>query len=298
MNTKNLTTLITILETGSFQKAAAKLNYTQSTVTFQIKQLEEELSIKLFEKIGRHMELTQAGKDLLPYIHTILQSVEQISNYKKDMSEITGSLRLVAPDSILIYLLQPVIKEILHRAPKIRLIVNSIPSEEINQAILEGSADIGIDCDKGGFPDSVIHKAANPFYACLIAPPFTGPFDADFITPNQEKKLSLIQNEWKANYQKLLFAYLEKKNIIMEPGMTLRSIEAVKKSVMNGLGIAYVPSFSVQDELKAGSLIQLKTELDEHLFPGVCVYHKNKWISPQMDLALKVLSKHIGIEYP
>ena len=60
MNTKNLITFKTILEAGSFQKAADRLNYTQSTVTFQVKQLEEELSLKLFEKIGRRMELTQA----------------------------------------------------------------------------------------------------------------------------------------------------------------------------------------------------------------------------------------------
>lgn len=58
MNTKYLTTFVTILETGSFQKAATKLNFAQSTVTSQIKQLEEELSINLFEKIGRRMELT------------------------------------------------------------------------------------------------------------------------------------------------------------------------------------------------------------------------------------------------
>ena len=53
MNTKSLLTFKTILETGSFQKAADKLSYTQSTVTFQIKQLEEEISIKLFEKIEK-----------------------------------------------------------------------------------------------------------------------------------------------------------------------------------------------------------------------------------------------------
>lgn len=120
---------------------------------------------------------------------------------------------------------------------------------------------------------------------------------AIFTSVSHKYSCSLIQNEWKANYQKSLSAYLDRKNIIMNPGMTLRSIEAVKKSVMNGLGIAYVPSFSVQEELKAGSLIQLKTDRDEHLFPGVCVYHKNKWISPQMDLALNVLKKHTGIEY-
>lgn len=297
MNTKYLTTLVTILEAGSFQKAATKLNYTQSTVTSQIQQLEEEFQIKLFEKIGRRMVLTQAGKDILPFVQSILQNVEQIDNYHKDISEIKGTLRLVAPDSIFIYLLQPVIKELRYTAPHIRLVVNSLPSEEVNQAIVNGMADIGIDCDKGSFPDSVIHIPANPFYACLIASPFINAKDADFITPHQEKPLSIIQNEWKANYQKALTYYLDKKDIVLNPMMKLQSIEAVKKSVMNGLGIAYVPSFSVQEELRNGSLLQLKTELDDKLFPGVCLYHKNKWISPQMDLALKILHKHIGIEY-
>ena len=93
MNTKNFVTFKTILEMGSFQKAADELGYTQSTVTFQIKQLEEELNLKLFEKIGRRMVLTQAGKDIMPYIDMILQGVEQIGNYGKSLSEISGSLK-------------------------------------------------------------------------------------------------------------------------------------------------------------------------------------------------------------
>ena len=106
VNTKSLVTFKTILEMGSFQKAADKLGYTQSTVTFQIKQLEEELTLKLFEKIGRRMELTQAGKDIMPYIDMILQGAEQIGNYGKSLSEISGSLKLAIPDSILIYNMQ------------------------------------------------------------------------------------------------------------------------------------------------------------------------------------------------
>lgn len=61
----------------------------------------------------------------------------------------------------------------------------------------------------------------------------------------------------------------------------LQNIEAVKKSVMNNFGIAYVPQFSVEAELKSGSLLQLKTELDDMIFPAVCVFHRNKWVSPQ-----------------
>ncbi len=297
MNTKNLETLMAILETGSFQKAATKLNYSQSTVTFQIRQLEEELSLKLFEKIGRRMELTQAGRDILPYIDAILQNVEQINNYQKSLSEMTGTLRLVAPDSILIYLLQPVIREIMHKAPNVRLTINSLPSEAINQAIIDGSADIGIDCDKGNFPDSIIHKAPRPFSACLVASPFIDPKEKDFITPHQVKPFSMILNETKANYHRAITAYFDKKDIILNPDMKLQSIEAVKRSVMNNLGIAYIPEYAAEAELKSGALLRLQTELDDKMFPGVCVYHKNKWISPQMQLAFDVLHEQLEVQF-
>lgn len=297
MDTKNLVTFMTILETGSFQKAAVQLNYAPSTVTSQIKQLEDECSLRLFEKVGRKMELTQAGKDILPFIEKILQNTEQIMCYKKSAAELTGTLRLVAPDSIFIYIMQPVIKAILHEAPHIQLIINSCPSDDVNQAIVNGSADIGIDCDKGNFPDSVLHPASGPFRACLIGSPFLDPGDRDFVTPHQRKPMGMIYNEPNANYQKKIDAYLDEKDIVLRPPMKLQSIEAVKRSVMNNLGIAYVPSFSVEEELKNGSLLQLKTELDTFDFPAVCVYHRNKWISPQMAVAFRVLHDQLGIDF-
>lgn len=297
MNTKNLLTFKTILETGSFQKAADKLNYTQSTVTFQMKQLEEELSLKLFEKIGRKMELTQIGKEILPYVETILQASEQISNYGKDLSEITGSFRLAVPDSILIYNLQPFIQAFLHKAPNIQFVINSLPSDDINQAILNGVADIGIDCDKGNFPDSIIYKTLSPFKTCLVASPFADTKDLDFISPHQRKSLSMICNEPNSNYQRGINEYLEQKDIILSPYMKMQSIEAVKRSVMNNLGIAYIPIFAIREELKNGSLVQIKTELDDKMYTSICVYHKNKWISPQMELALQLLDDRPEKEY-
>lgn len=296
MNTKNLETLMAIIETGSFQKAATRLDYTPSAVTSQIKQLENELSIKLFEKIGRKMELTQTAREVLPLIEAILNNVEQLNNYKKDVSEITGTLRLVAPDSIFIYNMQPIIKEILHTAPNVRLIVNSLPSHEINQAIVNGSVDIGIDCDKGSFPESLVHKSLRSVAACLIASPFIDPKETDFITPHQRKPFAIIGNEPKANYQTTLTEYLNEKDIVLRPFMKFQSIEAVKRSVMNDLGIAYVPKFSVEDELKSGALVRLKTELDNKLYPSVCIYHKNKWLSPQMKLALQIIEEHTKVD--
>lgn len=297
MNTKNLLTLKTILETGSFQKAADKLNYTQSTVTFQMKQLEEELSIKLFEKIGRKMELTQAGKDILPYVDTILQGIEQINNYGKNLSEIKGSLKLAIPDSILIYTMQPFIQKFLHEAPNVQLVINSIPSGEINQSVVDGTADIGINCEKVSYPDTVIHKKMGTYRVLLVAAPFVNSELLDFITPHQRKPFSLICNEPDGYYQLEMDKYLEEKDIILNPYMKVQSIEAVKRCVMNNLGIAVVPSYSVVDELKNGSLIPVKTELDEKIYNGIYIYNKNKWISPQIELALRLLDETSKMNY-
>ena len=298
MNTKSLVTFKTILEAGSFQKAADRLGYTQSTVTFQIKQLEEELTLKLFEKIGRRMELTQAGKDIMPYIDMILQGAEQISNYGKSLSEISGSLKLAIPDSILIYNMQPFMQAFTHEAPNVQLIVNSIQSGEINPSIADGTADIGINCEKDSYPDSVVHKKLGKYKAVLVASPFANNNLLDFITPHQRKPISLICNEPDGYYQLDMDKYLSEKDILLNPPMKVQSIEAVKRCVMNNLGIAVVPTYSIGEELKNGSLMPIKTELGEKEYNSFYIYHKNKWISPQMELALDLLKKYLGNDNP
>lgn len=294
MNTKNLITFKTILETGSFKKAADKLNYTQSTVTFQVKQLEEEVSLKLFEKIGRHMEITQAGKDILPYIDMILQGLQQINNYGKSLSEMTGTIKLAIPDSILTYTIQPFIQAFLHEAPNVQLIINSLPSEEVNQSIINGAADIGINCERDIYPDTIVHKKLGTYKAVLIASPFAEEDKFNFITPHQRKFFSLICNEPDGYYQRKMNQYLEEKDIVLNPYMKVQSIEAVKKCVMNNIGIAVVPTYSVENELKSGALVSIKTEIEEKEFHSVFIYHKNKWISPQMELALRLLKQYMG----
>ena len=94
MELKYLYTFQTIVEEGSFSKAAEKLNYTQSTITFQIGQLEQELSAKLFEKIGRRMVLTKAGEQLIPYVSDVLNSVERMHCFENDLSAYQGAVHI------------------------------------------------------------------------------------------------------------------------------------------------------------------------------------------------------------
>ena len=94
MDTKYLNTFLTIVTEGSFSKAAEKLNYTQSTITFQIGQLEKEFSVQLFEKIGRNMVLTKAGQQLVPYVDSVLEAVDKLYYSSDDVASCCGDLHI------------------------------------------------------------------------------------------------------------------------------------------------------------------------------------------------------------
>ena len=110
MDLKNLLTFKTVVTQGSFSKAAEALSYTQSTITFQMQQLEQELRTRLFEKIGRKMVLTQVGRQLIPYVDEVLSAVEKLSDFDASLSDLSGTLRIAAGESLLCYRLPPVLK--------------------------------------------------------------------------------------------------------------------------------------------------------------------------------------------
>ena len=74
MEIRNLITFVHVAELGSFTRAAKALDYSQSTVSFQIKQLENELDCLLFERINHNITLTAKGRQLLSYAHKIISS--------------------------------------------------------------------------------------------------------------------------------------------------------------------------------------------------------------------------------
>ena len=291
MNTKYLTTLKTIIEAGSFQKAATILNYTQSTITFHVQQLEQEMGFKLFEKIGRRMVLTDAGNAVIPHMETILQATEQINDYGKDISEIGGTLRIAMPDILLIYEMQPILKAFREYAPNVQLIIKSLTCHSIREDVIAGGVDVGIHCDIGGYPGNVMNEKLAEYPACLVASPSLESVKRDFVTPHQRKHVNLISCDPNSVYQKRFMDYLTDKDIVLNGYMEMWSIEAAKRSVISNLGITYLPIFTIDEELKRGDVIPIKTDLDNTMVEVVCTYHKNKWISAPMELFIRLLKE-------
>lgn len=285
MELKYLQTFRAIVDEGGFSKAAEKLNYTQSAITFQIGQLEQELSATLFEKIGRRMVLTKAGEHLVPYVDEILQSVEKLRFFEENLSECQGNLNIGVGESLLCYRLPSILKEFHRRAPKSRLFLRSMNCYDIRSELLNGTLDLGVFYeDVGGFGSKLTAHSLGSYPMSLVASPETKRLCPDFITPDRAIPASFIINEKKCIFRQIFDQYIREKSIILDHTIELWSIPTIINLVKNDVGVSFLPTFTVQTEIDAGELVEIPTDLEEKTITAVCAHHKNKWISPLMQL--------------
>lgn len=289
MELKYLYTFKSILETGSFQKAAERLNYAQSTITLQMQLLEQELSLKLFEKIGRKMELTQAGKELLPYVDNVLAAVQQMENYGKHGKKLTGTLRIAMPETLLSYQMPLQLKAFRKEAPNVKLSLQTPNCYEIREQIINGTADLGVHYDIGGYGPSLVVEKLGSYKLVLIGSTELSQEEQDFTSKGQRKNLCLLTSDKNSLYHKIFDEYLRTSDITLNGQIELVSTEAIKRSVMGNLGVAFLPRFTVEEELEMGTLQELFTSIPDKKVGSVCTYHKNKWVTPAMDLFIRLL---------
>lgn len=296
MDLKYLKTFQTILETGSFQKAADRLNYAQSTITLQIQLLEQELSVKLFEKVGRKMELTQAGKDIRPYVDAVTDSIQQLKNYGKSGHELSGTLRIAMPETLLSYQMTEVLKAYRKTAPHVKLSLQTPNCYDIREQILNGTADLGLHYDIGGYGSSLITEKLNSYPLILAGSTELNQDERDFITKGQRKDICLLTMDKNSVYHKIFGEYLRLSDITLNGEMELVSTEAIKRSVIGNLGVSYLPRFTVEKELKEGILQELSTSIREKTLDSVYSYHKNKWVTPAMSLFIRLLKEREDVK--
>ncbi len=290
MDIKYLHTFQTIIEEGSFTKAASKLNYTQSTITFQIGQLEQALSATLFEKIGRNMVLTKAGEHLVPYVQDVLSSLEKLKNFENDLSLCQGDLRIGVAETVLCYHMPPLLKEFHRQAPNARLFLKSMNCYDIRDELMNGTLDVGVFYkDVGGIGSNLITHEFGSSPLCLVASPHTKEQIEDFSSPDQHIPVSFIINEVNCIFRQIFEKYLNENSIVLDNTIELWSIPTIKNLVKNDVGISFLPMFTVQEELERHELEEIRIPISDQEITAVCGYHKNKWISPLMKLFIDLL---------
>ena len=290
MELRNLRTFQAVVDQGSYQRAADCLGYTQSTITAQIQQLEEELGVPLFERIGRRMVLTETGERALCQARELLLAADRLLEIGRAGSEPAGTLRVDMAETLLCYRTQPVIRAFREQAPQVRLIIRSRNCLQIPENVRTGACDLGVGYDMEWSREALEVESMGEYDIVLLAAP--GFAHGDFVTPGQRKPVSLITDEPDSIFRRRLEGYLRERDISLDVTLELWSIETIKRCVMSDLGFTFLPRFVAREELASGLLVELEAPVCGK-FPTLCARRKGSWTAPAMELFLRLLREEL-----
>ncbi len=243
-----------VAEHLNFRKAAEHLFLTQPAITLQIKALENDLGVRLFDRSANRVTLTPQGRTLVRYANKLAQlAAEAEQKLQAADGQLSGELGLGVSTTIAQYVLPRLIGAFLDEHPRVQLSLHSGNTEEVVQLVLAEKVPIGL--IEGPARQQGIH--IEPFMRdelVLIAPPTST--DAHF-SAQQLLTCNLLMREQGSGSRRVVEAALEKAGLRLKQFravMDLDSTEAIKSAVEAGLGIGFVSQWAISKELELGVL--------------------------------------------
>jgi len=244
----------TVAEHLSFRKAAECLFLTQPAITLQIKALEDDLGIRLFDRAANRVSLTPQGSLLLGYAKKIATLVSQAEQeLGGEDGKVSGELSLGVSTTIAQYVLPRLLGAFLDEHPRVQFSLHSGNTSEIVQLLLDDKLSVGL--IEGPARDRGIRT--EPFMQdelVLITPPA---FESDRLSHDQLVASSLLMREHGSGSRRVAEIALEKAGFKLKSFkkvMDLDSTEAIKSAVEAGLGIGFVSRWAISKELELGAL--------------------------------------------
>ena len=293
MEIRHLRAFKAVADLLSFNKAAEQLHYAQSSISAQIQALEEELNVRLFDRLGRGILLTEAGERLLPYAQKMLDLSEETLADISETREPAGTLTIRVPESMAIYRLPQVIKRFHLKFPKVQLAFTTCAHEGLQTDLRKGVTDLAflltdgiqaadLEADILGFEQ--IRVVASPDHP-LAAKTSLQASDLE----GQTVLLSKVD----CSYRRIFEQILREQQIPLDAVLTFHSVAALKACVMAGLGVTILPEVAVSHDIAHNRLVALPW--DEGLFEVaiLMIWYKGRWLSPSLQAFMELVRDEI-----
>ena len=162
MDTQNLRAFLLVAESGSFSKAAKRLHLTQPAVSKRIAQLEAQLNVSLFDRIGRRISTTEAGEALLPHARAVHLELQAAQQSVRDLAgEVRGRLRLATSHHIGLHRLPPLLSFFSKAFPAVQLDIDFMDSEQAYELALQGEVELAVVTLA---PSSIVNIVTRPIW--------------------------------------------------------------------------------------------------------------------------------------
>ena len=290
MEVRQLQTFCVLAEELNFTRTAELVHTVQSNVTSQIKSLEAEVGAPLFDRLGKRVVLTEAGRRLRPYAERALAAMDQGHRAVRFGTEPAGPLHIGTPESVLTYRLPEVLKLFRKRYPKVNLFFHPDSQERLADALESGKLDLAISMSRrfGGLQLSSLSMRTEDIY--LFSVPDHPLFKAKKVYPKDLTDQTLLLTETGCGYRMMLEMQLASAQVRPQNITEFSSIEAIKQCVAAGMGIGLLPEIVIASELKKKQFAMLNWQGAKMSIETSVVWHKDRWLSPAMQAFLDVVT--------
>ena len=288
MTITQLTTFLEIIEQGSFSAAANSLGYAQSTVTTQIKQLEEELDCQLFDRLGKSVILTSQGKRLIAYAEKMLQLEREIRLEVSDEDTLNGVLKIGVSESLCYSRIPKVLMEYKKAVPGLEIRLTFVTHDTFPDMLQKGELDLvyTLNPDVEDERLALLYKKAETL-SFFAAPDY--PLVGRRIKENDLKNYPLLLTGHNCSFRHMLLEDLSKCGVAPKILLETSSKEVLKQFASNGLGIAFIPDMTAVTEVNNKTLKKLDWKGNSFPIYSQVYVHKDKYIGKAISSLVDII---------
>ena len=282
MDLRSLNIFIEVAELGSFTRAGEKLGYSQPTISFQIKQLEKELGVPLFDRIGHTVSLTDAGRDALSYAQEICHMSQEMVLGSAGRREARGVLRLGMADSLCAPLIAGDFGSFRWDYPKISLHIATGDTGMLLEFLDHNEVDMICTMDDHVYDPNYVIANEEEIPAHFVAS-VKNPLSARRIRSVDELlDQPFLLTEKGMSYRRLMDEKLARNSREIQPVLETGRADLICALVEENAGIGFLPDYVTEDSVRQGKLKRLEVPDFEILVWKQVLHRREKWVSMQM----------------
>ena len=286
MDMKQLKTFLYVAELNSFTQAADKLGYSQSTVSFQIRRLEEELDCTLFERINHTVVLTDQGRKVLEYAHKIEKMTKELKGSMQRKDEISGNIRLAMADSLCDAFFNEDFKEFRRRYPGIILKIMTGGTEEMSRLMNQNEADAILTLDSHVNDMRYVIAREEEVGIHFVAGKDCPLIKKRLVSIEEIIRYPFVLTEKGMSYRRLMDEKLAEKSLEVRPVLELGSTRLISSLVEQNVGISFLPDYVTETKRNEGKLFCVNVKDFEIKLWKQLLYRRDKWVSPPLESVL------------
>lgn len=292
MELRNLITFIHVAELGSFTRAAELLGYSQSTVSFQIKQLEQELGCLLFERINHTITLTECGRELVFYAHQVRALTEQFRESLTGEEQLSGHIHIVTPDSVCEQMIYSCYLDFHRRYPDISVRFTTADTSVMFDMLDHNEADVIITLDSHLYNKDYIIACEQPLSMHFVASPRSRFAGKRGLCMRDIIAEPFILTEHGQGYRRVFDRQLAKNSLELTPALEIGRTDIITSLVAESEMLSFLPDFVTAEYVERGQLCYLDVcDMNVDIWKQL-IYHKNKWLSSSLREFIEYIKVH------